>query len=103
MMLTVWFMVSKSYLFFQTNTITNSTTASVADVDSDIIDENAVLEMLACRPPFPEFDLRTLLSTSPQGNSILSYYQKNKQLTGKHRNTLTDIISRRIFTRIVNQ
>lgn len=67
------------------------------------IDDSMVLEMLSCRPQFPDFDLSTLLSTSPIGNSILAYYAANKTLTSKHRNTLTDIITRRIFTRLVKQ
>lgn len=76
---------------------------SVSELDSELVDDNILLDMLACRPPFPEFDLNTLLSTSPSGNSILKFYDTNKYLTSKHRNNLTDIISRRIFTRVVNQ
>lgn len=74
----------------------------ISDFEPDI-EENEILEMIGCRPIFPEFDLRTLLTTSPSGSSILKYYETNKQLTARHRNTLTDIICRRIFTRVVNQ
>lgn len=71
-------------------------------VESEV-DDNTVLELIGCRPPFPEFDLKTLLSTSPLGNNILKYYETNKELTAKHRNTITEVVCRRIFTRVVNQ
>lgn len=72
------------------------------EIESNL-EENMVLEIIGCQPPFPDFDLKTLLSTSPSGNNIITYYEKHKQLTAKHRNTLTDIMCRRIFTRVVNQ
>lgn len=74
---------------------------SAGELESDLEDD-FVLQMLTNRPAFPEFDLRTLLSTSPTGNSILAYYEAHNSLTSKHRNILTDILIRRIFTRLIN-
>lgn len=87
---------------FQTDTATTITTLSDADL-SDL--DNISVESLFSnvRPPFPDFDLKTLLSTSPCGNNIITYYNSHHTLTAKHRNQLVDIIVRHIFTRIVNQ
>ncbi|KAL4718864.1 hypothetical protein ACJJTC_011323 [Scirpophaga incertulas] len=51
---------------------------------------------------FKDFDLHTLLQTTPGGNSILKFYKTNGHLNTTKRNQLTDIIIKHIYTNIVN-
>lgn len=91
---------------FQTDTITNCSSVEGKDIpDSDIDLENISTNdiYIPPKPLFPEFDLKTLLTTSPCGKSILQYYDVHKSLSNKHRAQLTEIIIRHIFTYIVNQ
>lgn len=81
---------------------TDTEIASIGEWESDL-EENILLDFIGVKPKFPDFDLQTLLTTSPSGNNIITYYETHNQLTDKHRNTLTDIICRRIFTRLVNK
>ncbi|KAL4710274.1 hypothetical protein ACJJTC_003554 [Scirpophaga incertulas] len=55
------------------------------------------------QPSFPDFDLRTLLETSPCGKSILNFYISHGKLDSKRKNRLTDIIIRHLFTYIINK
>lgn len=52
---------------------------------------------------FPEFDLKTLLQTSPMGNSVLCYYEKNKVLNNIKRKRLVDIVIKHIYTYVINK
>lgn len=52
---------------------------------------------------FPNFDLATLLSTSPLGNSVLNFYKENGMLDYTRRNRLTSIIIQHIFNYIVKK
>lgn len=52
------------------------TETEISEIESDL-EDNILLEIIGCRPQFPEFDLKTLLSTSPSGNNILKYYETN--------------------------
>lgn len=55
------------------------------------------------RSSFNDFDLKTLLETSPGGKSVLLYYATYNGLDTKRKNRLTDIIIRHLFTHIVNK
>lgn len=57
---------------------------------------------LTARPRLPDFDLNTLLQTSPLGNTIINYYKTNSYLDNSHRTRLVDIICKHIYTFIVN-
>jgi len=46
------------------------------------------------------FDLKTLLTTSPHGNTILKYYNENNTLNPSLRTKLVDIIARHIYNYI---
>lgn len=52
---------------------------------------------------FLNFDLHTLLQTTPGGNSILKFYETNGILNANKRNQLTDIIIKHIYTHIINR
>lgn len=54
-------------------------------------------------PVFPDFDLKTLLQTSPLGNSVLNFYQANQGLDHTRRSRLVDIIMKHIFNFIIKQ
>lgn len=47
--------------------------------------------------PFPEFDLKILLATTPSGIAVLNFYKENNKLDEKNRNRLVDVIIRHIF------
>ncbi|KAL4702452.1 hypothetical protein ACJJTC_018839 [Scirpophaga incertulas] len=79
----------------------NNDEDSIGELEPEF-DDDFVIQMLRSRPPFPDFDLHTFLTTSPSGNSILAYYKAHKSLSPKHRNIVTDIIITRIFTHLVN-
>lgn len=51
--------------------------------------------------PFPEFDLKTLLATSPSGIAVLHFYKENSALDEKNRNRLVDVVIRHIFDFII--
>lgn len=61
------------------------------------------LENLVVTPVFPDFDLKTLLSTSAKGLAVLNYYQENKRLDETARNRLVEIIINHLFTYIIKQ
>ncbi|CAH1106691.1 unnamed protein product [Psylliodes chrysocephalus] len=69
--------------------INNTNIPKLPILDDNI--ENTFLNLI--RPPLPEFDLKTLLETSPLGNSILNYYLANGALDQKRRRRLVDIIN----------
>ncbi|KAJ8728950.1 hypothetical protein PYW07_006646 [Mythimna separata] len=91
-----------------------ATTESVTTNESVLIDvEDEIIckgdlsinlsELFPLLPQFQDFDLKTLLETSPCGKSILQFYNTNGCLDTKRRNRLTDIIIRHLFTFIVNK
>lgn len=57
----------------------------------------------AFQPNFPDFDLKTLLSVSPNGDNILKYYKDNDCLNSTLRNKLVDIIGRHLYKYIMIQ
>lgn len=50
---------------------------------------------------FPNFDLETLLQTSPLGLAVLNYYKTYSTLDEKNRNRLVDIIIKHVFQYII--
>ncbi|XP_074032341.1 uncharacterized protein isoform X2 [Leptinotarsa decemlineata] len=58
---------------------------------------------LIIRPKFSDFDLKTILQTSPMGNSVLKYYETKKQLDGTRRTRLVDIIMKHLYNHIIKQ
>ncbi|CAG9765773.1 unnamed protein product [Ceutorhynchus assimilis] len=66
------------------------------DVSSGLEELEETLRNLI-RPSLPEFDLKTLLQTSPLGNSVLQFYNANGSLDQKRRNRLVDIMIKHIF------
>ncbi|CAG9763967.1 unnamed protein product [Ceutorhynchus assimilis] len=72
------------------------------DVSSGLEELEETLRNLI-RPSLPEFDLKTLLQTSPLGNSVLQFYNANGSLDQKRRNRLVDIMIKHIFNHIVKQ
>lgn len=53
------------------------------------------------RPQYEDFDLKTLLITSPLGKSVLTYYESYKKLDNTRRNRLCSIIVKHLFNYIV--
>lgn len=79
----------------------NQSLRSEAEEEKENLDSiRAELEQFL-RPPLPDFDLRTLMQTSPLGNSVLNYYKANNTLDDTRRNRLVDIIVKHIFNYIV--
>ncbi|KAJ8913335.1 hypothetical protein NQ315_013306 [Exocentrus adspersus] len=78
-----------------------------------IIDENTPVEMipegdllnmsfdLIVRPKFSDFDLYTLLQTSPLGNSVLNFYKSKQCLDNTRRSRLVDIVIKHLYTYII--
>ncbi|CAH1176704.1 unnamed protein product [Phaedon cochleariae] len=104
--------------FYQNNTLDNidisfsdilsesNSTASVStNISSEVLIpiENREIslhsreQLDSYRIVFPEFDLRTLLITSPLGNSVLTFYDANKILDNTRRNRMVDIIMKHMF------
>lgn len=54
-------------------------------------------------PSFPDFHLKTLLSISPMGTSILKHYETHNSLINSHQNRLVDIIISHIYTYVVKR
>ncbi|KAF5308020.1 hypothetical protein FQR65_LT18285 [Abscondita terminalis] len=54
------------------------------------------------RPQLPDFDLNTLLQTSPLGKCVLNYYKANQSLDNSNRSRLVDIITKHLYTYIIN-
>ncbi|CAH0561713.1 unnamed protein product [Brassicogethes aeneus] len=52
-------------------------------------------------PTLPDFDLKTLLDTTPLGLTVINYYKKNQRLNNSKRRILVDIITKKIFNFIV--
>lgn len=52
---------------------------------------------------FPDFELHTLLQTSPMGHSILKYYQTNNCLDTTRRGRLVDIIVKHLYNYIIKK
>ena len=73
----------------------------VLPIDSEI--SFSLSDLFPAKCSFPDFDLKTLLETSPCGKSVLQYYSANNGLDSKRKNRLTDIIIRHLFTFIVNK
>lgn len=55
------------------------------------------------KPRYEDFDLKTLLLTSPLGKSILNYYKVNNKLDNTRRNRLVSIIIKHLYTHIVKK
>ncbi|CAG9820023.1 unnamed protein product [Phaedon cochleariae] len=110
--------------FYQNNTLDNidisfsdilsesNSTASVStNISSEVLIpiENREIslhsreQLDSYRIVFPEFDLRTLLITSPLGNSVLTFYDANKILDNTRRNRMVDIIMKHMFKYHVTQ
>lgn len=83
----------------------NQTPSQTQNTDGQSNDDfdDFLKQTFSLRPPLPEFDLRTLLHTSPLGNSILNFYETNNCLDQKRRSRLVDIIIKHLFTYIVKQ
>ncbi|GBP43090.1 hypothetical protein EVAR_96352_1 [Eumeta japonica] len=73
-------------------------------IDSVEVDQNVLIDLTnyITKPALPDFDLKTLLRTSPCGNSVLNFYNSTGRLDNTRRNRLTDIIARHVFTHAVN-
>lgn len=71
----------------------------ITDGDGVLIDD--LLGFL--KPKFEEFDLKTLLVTSPHGKNIMSYYNKNNKLDNTRRNRLCSIIIKHLYNYIVKK
>ncbi|KAL4703133.1 hypothetical protein ACJJTC_014844 [Scirpophaga incertulas] len=105
-------LVSRMYIncvfYFQATTDTATSASSNTDYDFSSVPEQVPdldisLSDILIAPQFQNFDLKTLLETSPCGKSILQFYNTNGCLDTKRRNRLTDIIIRHLFTFIVNK
>ncbi|KAL4720692.1 hypothetical protein ACJJTC_010139 [Scirpophaga incertulas] len=105
-------LVSRIYIncvfYFQATTDTATSASSNTDYDFSSVPEQVPdldisLSDILIAPQFQNFDLKTLLETSPCGKSILQFYNTNGCLDTKRRNRLTDIIIRHLFTFIVNK
>ncbi|KAF5278704.1 hypothetical protein FQR65_LT15592 [Abscondita terminalis] len=69
---------------------------SISNNDKEIapiISDNSYL-----RPQLPEFDLNTLLQTSPLGKCVLNYYKANQSLDNSNRSRLVNIITKHLYT-----
>ncbi|KAK4886435.1 hypothetical protein RN001_002706 [Aquatica leii] len=88
-----------------TNSIDSATTPNITGNDNEINKQSKaeynLVEYSILQPSFPNFDLATLLSTSPFGLSVLNFYKENNNLDYTRRNRLTDIIIKHIFNHIV--
>ncbi|KAB0790540.1 hypothetical protein PPYR_15061, partial [Photinus pyralis] len=84
-----------------TETLLSDDTAAV---DEFLVYQNPQIDLFerVSKPLLPEFDLRTLLQTSPLGSSILNYYAAHKQLDNTQRSRLVDIITKHLYTHIIN-
>lgn len=76
------------------------TTADAADLNTT--DWNVDMSEMF-KSQFNEFDLNTLLQTSPLGASILKYYEINGTLDNTRKNRLVDIIIKHLYTYIIKQ
>ncbi|XP_071629473.1 uncharacterized protein [Temnothorax longispinosus] len=80
-----------------------ATTSNETNEDNEnliLMDTINVLSNVECSH-FLNFDLKNLLISSPYGNSILKYYQKNNLLTFSLRAKLVNIIVRHLYTYII--
>ncbi|KAK4885067.1 hypothetical protein RN001_001338 [Aquatica leii] len=88
-----------------TNSIDSATTPNITGNDNEINKQSKaeynLVEYSILQHSFPNFDLATLLSTSPFGLSVLNFYKENNNLDHTRRNRLTDIIIKHIFNHIV--
>lgn len=84
----------------------NNTPIVIASNFENIDSANIVLNedlFSFLRPKFEEFDLKTLLLTSPLGKSILNYYGTYKKLDNTRRNRLVSIIIKHLYNYIVKK
>lgn len=86
------------------NTCTSNNTLHISldDIEVTNLFESPKTVNIQTRKTFPQFDLETLLQTSPGGNSILKFYETYSCLDNSKRSQLTDIIIKHIYTYIVN-
>ncbi|KAK5648037.1 hypothetical protein RI129_002929 [Pyrocoelia pectoralis] len=85
-----------------TITIENSNSElNIIDINQSSVMDIDISDLFTEIRSFPDFDLDTLLQTSPMGNSILKYYQTEKVLDNKRRNRLVDIIMKHLYTYII--
>ncbi|CAH0562947.1 unnamed protein product [Brassicogethes aeneus] len=81
---------------------TNASERSVQDIAlENSFDWSDVQISFLLEPKFADFDLKTLLSTTSGGCSVLNYYHSHGHLEEKHRNRLVDVVIRHIFNVIV--
>ncbi|KAB0805329.1 hypothetical protein PPYR_02299, partial [Photinus pyralis] len=84
-----------------TPNIHNTTATEVSqDIQFEFIDFN-VANIITPQLSFPDFDLRTLLQTTPMGSSILKYYQQHNILDHTRRTRLVDIIIKHMYSYII--
>ncbi|CAG9855336.1 unnamed protein product [Phyllotreta striolata] len=60
------------------------------------------IDKILYRPKFVDFDLKTILLTTPMGNSILKFYEVNNMLDNTRRGRLVDIIVKHLYKHIIN-
>lgn len=65
--------------------------------EEDIVNNDELSDLSLISNPFPDFDLDEILSKSPEGNAIKSYYEKYQRLSPKFQNELSGIIVRQLF------
>lgn len=79
---------------------------SILDITASDIDDLPGLEVsprLMLSEQFPEFDLKTLLQTTPMGNSVLNYYDTHNTLDNPRRICLVDMIVKHLYVYIIKK
>lgn len=66
-----------------------------------VIEDDDFLSFL--KQKFEDFDLKTLLQTSPLGKGILQFYNTYNKLDNTRRNRLVSIIIKHLYTYIVKK
>lgn len=83
------------------NFISRDAVVLATNYDNNITIDEDLLTFL--KPKFEDFDLKTLLATSPLGKSVLTYYNVYKKLDNTRRNRLCSIIVKHIYNHIVKK
>lgn len=81
------------------NEINNSTSIIITNEEGTAFDSDDLFNFL--RPKFEDFDLKTLLMTSPLGKSVLAHYSTHFKLDNTKRNRLCAIIVKHLYNHIV--
>ncbi|KAG5892754.1 hypothetical protein JTB14_027018 [Gonioctena quinquepunctata] len=79
------------------NSTTNISSRVLIPLENREISFHSQEQLDSYKIVFPEFDLRTILLTSPLGNSISTFYDANKILDNTRRNIMVDIIMKHMF------